>query len=53
MLGYWIAMQVFMGIQNFGADGGGVAYWAHAGGFLAGVIFTTLLFGIPKLTKKI
>ena len=40
MLGYWIAMQVFMGIQNFGADGGGVAYWAHAGGFIGGLILT-------------
>jgi len=52
MLGYWIVMQVFMGIQNFGADGGGVAYWAHAGGFLAGGIITVLLFGIPQKTQK-
>ncbi|KAG1715341.1 Rhomboid-like protein 11, chloroplastic [Nymphon striatum] len=39
MLGLWFAMQVFGGV---GADPetGGVAYWAHAGGFLAGLALT-------------
>ncbi len=39
MLGVWFALQLFNGV---GADpeAGGVAYWAHAGGFIAGVIFT-------------
>lgn len=39
MLGLWFAMQVFGGV---GADPetGGVAYWAHAGGFLAGLVLT-------------
>lgn len=37
MLGVWFALQIFGG---FGADpdAGGVAYWAHAGGFLVGLI---------------
>ncbi|MEM9432849.1 MAG: rhomboid family intramembrane serine protease [Pseudomonadota bacterium] len=36
MLGLWFALQVFGGI---GADlaQGGVAYWAHAGGFVIGI----------------
>lgn len=35
MLGLWFALQVFLGLTS-PADGGGVAYWAHAGGFLVG-----------------
>jgi len=37
MLGLWFAMQLFSGFSIPG-DGGGVAYWAHAGGFIAGVV---------------
>jgi membrane associated rhomboid family serine protease len=35
MLGLWFALQLFGGVTTL-TDGGGVAYWAHAGGFLAG-----------------
>lgn len=35
MLGYWIAVQVIGGISSSGS-GGGVAFWAHVGGFGAG-----------------
>lgn len=35
VLGVWIGLQVFGGF-NSPTDQGGVAYWAHAGGFLAG-----------------
>lgn len=39
MLGLWLAMQF---IGGFGADpdAGGVAYWAHAGGFVVGLVLT-------------
>jgi membrane associated rhomboid family serine protease len=36
VLGLWFAMQLVGGF-NTPSDGGGVAYWAHAGGFLAGL----------------
>lgn len=36
MLGLWFAFQVFGGFST-PADTGGVAYWAHAGGFIVGV----------------
>ncbi|HMS95167.1 MAG TPA: rhomboid family intramembrane serine protease [Tabrizicola sp.] len=39
VLGIWFAIQVFSGATTPG-DGGGVAYWAHAGGFLAGLVLT-------------
>jgi membrane associated rhomboid family serine protease len=37
MLGIWFALQVVSGVVSQ-ADTGGVAHWAHAGGFLAGLI---------------
>ena len=37
MLGLWFGLQVFNGTVSDTA-GGGVAYWAHAGGFLAGLL---------------
>jgi membrane associated rhomboid family serine protease len=37
MLGYWFLIQLLGGLPSLGAEeGGGVAFWAHAGGFLAG-----------------
>ena len=38
MLLYWAALQLFGGIGRIGAEGGGVAFWAHIGGFVAGVV---------------
>jgi membrane associated rhomboid family serine protease len=37
MLGLWFAMQ-FIGGVGADPDTGGVAYWAHAGGFIAGIV---------------
>lgn len=37
MLGLWFALQLFNGMA-MDVAGGGVAYWAHAGGFVAGVV---------------
>jgi membrane associated rhomboid family serine protease len=39
MLGVWFGLQVFSATAAI-ADTGGVAYWAHAGGFAAGVLLT-------------
>lgn len=35
-LGFWFALQVFNGAYT-DVSGGGVAYWAHAGGFVIGL----------------
>ena len=43
VLGAWFALQVFGGFTVTGEEGG-VAYWAHAGGFLAGLALTWPLF---------
>lgn len=39
ILGLWLAIQVFSGVST-PIDDGGVAYWAHVGGFVAGMILT-------------
>ncbi len=43
MLGVWFALQLFNGIGDDGS-GGGVAYWAHAGGFIIGLVLTLPLW---------
>ncbi|OGH23705.1 MAG: hypothetical protein A2958_03005 [Candidatus Levybacteria bacterium RIFCSPLOWO2_01_FULL_38_13] len=41
MLGYWFILQIISGAGSIGvsSDTGGIAFWAHVGGFLMGVIF--------------
>ena len=38
VLGLWFVMQVLSGGMSLGTEGGGVAFFAHIGGFLAGVL---------------
>ena len=42
MLGYWLLIQFVSGLAAFGGDVGGVAFWAHVGGFVAGVVLVKL-----------
>lgn len=43
MLGYWFLIQIFSGLVSIGAGAeGGVAFWAHAGGFIAGVVLVKI-----------
>jgi membrane associated rhomboid family serine protease len=39
VLGIWLAIQIGSGVAIPG-DQGGVAYWAHVGGFVAGLVLT-------------
>ena len=46
VLGLWIALQLFQGFRGIGMEhGGGVAYFAHIGGFFAGLLIIQLLGG--------
>lgn len=48
VLGIWFVMQLVeagMALRVGVGVGGGVAWWAHVGGFLAGVVLMPLLFG--------
>ncbi|MEM8577627.1 MAG: rhomboid family intramembrane serine protease [Pseudomonadota bacterium] len=45
----WIMLMVWFGMQFFGGlatptEAGGVAYWAHAGGFIAGLLMVVPLW---------
>jgi membrane associated rhomboid family serine protease len=37
MLLYWAFLQIVGGFSRIGAEGGGTAFWAHVGGFVAGL----------------
>ncbi len=47
VIGFWIVLQFFSGLASISAttDTGGVAYMAHIGGFVAGVVLAFLLGG--------
>jgi membrane associated rhomboid family serine protease len=51
MLGYWFLLQILTGLPALGDDRGGVAVWAHAGGFLAGALLI-LVFRDADLVAK-
>lgn len=43
VLGVWMGLQVFNGLGS-DLNGGGTAYWAHVGGFVAGLLMTIPLW---------
>lgn len=44
VLGLWFVLQLFSGVMSMGGpDVGGVAFWAHIGGFVAGMVMAKLL----------
>jgi len=50
MLGYWFLLQLLGGLGSSGA-GGGVAFWAHVGGFLAGAALLPLFRDASLLAR--
>ncbi|MGD1870961.1 MAG: rhomboid family intramembrane serine protease [Neomegalonema sp.] len=54
VLGIWFALQLVGGFSTLGGQGG-VAYWAHAGGFIAGLAVMLPLWawkGGPRLWRS-
>jgi membrane associated rhomboid family serine protease len=51
MLGYWFLVQLLSGFSTIGAQGGGVAFWAHIGGFVAGALLI-LVFRDARLLAQ-
>jgi membrane associated rhomboid family serine protease len=44
VLGLWFVLQLFSGLISLGsADVGGVAFWAHIGGFVVGLVMAKLI----------
>ncbi len=52
MLIYWMVLQFVGGLSTIGAEGeGGVAFWAHVGGFVAGVVLVKLFASRSNLAS--
>ncbi len=39
----WFVLQIFSGVASLGGGAGAVAWWAHIGGFVAGIILIKIL----------
>ncbi len=50
-IGLWILIQIVFGLFSIGSTGGGIAWWAHIGGFSAGIIYATF-FLKKKFERK-
>ncbi len=53
LIGFWFVLQIFSGVSSLGPNavgaGGGVAYFAHIGGFVVGVVLVHLfVLGRPR-----
>jgi len=51
MLLYWLVVQLIGGATSLGDERGGVAFWAHVGGFVAGALLV-LVFRDPALVAR-
>ncbi len=51
VLGFWFLLQFWSGWQSIGvsSNGGGVAFWAHIGGFVAGVLLVKVFGNTREL----
>lgn len=49
VLGFWFVLQLIDGLGSLGLMGssGGVAFFAHIGGFVAGAVVARLVLGVP------
>ena len=56
LLGVWFVLQLFSGVGSLGVtdaqDMGGVAYFAHIGGFVAGLLFIGLFGGFRRPRRQ-
>jgi membrane associated rhomboid family serine protease len=44
VLGLWFVLQAFQGLGSLGGDVGGVAWFAHIGGFVFGALVALLFY---------
>lgn len=49
MLGYWFLLQILSAVHTLGKAGGGVAFWAHVGGFVTGIVLIKLFCRTERL----
>ena len=51
VLGFWFMMQLFSGLLTLRVEQGGIAFWAHVGGFAAGLILINVLSGNRRVVS--
>ena len=52
LIGIWILSQFYSGITAVGGDAGGTAYFAHIGGFVAGLVLARLFIRRTALRRR-
>lgn len=54
MIGYWFVLQILSGVLSLGdsSTGGGVAFWAHIGGFVVGFLLVRPLANKERLVNQ-
>jgi membrane associated rhomboid family serine protease len=53
MLGYWFLLQLLGGLPTLAREAGGVAFLAHAGGFVSGMILVLLFRNRELIAERI
>ena len=53
LLALWFVVQIFIGTLSLGTSGGGVAWWAHIGGFLFGIAVALPLRGTRRSGARV
>lgn len=51
VLGFWFMMQLFSGLLTLQVEQGGIAFWAHVGGFAAGLILINVFPGNRRVVS--
>jgi membrane associated rhomboid family serine protease len=49
MLGYWFLQQLLSAVLSIGQNEGGVAFGAHVGGFVTGIVLVKLFCRASRL----
>ena len=55
MLVYWFLIQLFSGVGTIGyshLSQGGTAFFAHVGGFVAGMLLINVMGARPRFTQR-
>jgi membrane associated rhomboid family serine protease len=52
-LGFWFLTQVYYGITSLGAVAGGIAWWAHIGGFIFGLALVKRFLFRPRPLPRV
>ena len=55
VLGIWFILQLFIGVESLGVSpaSGGVAYFAHIGGFVTGMVLIAVMGGFRRSPSRV